>query len=104
MNILGQICLIIGIFGIYFRKKKNLYGIEGNVLCQKNTYVFYVIIIVGIGFSTLFTINYLIFINTIEWGGGFFSSYGLFLTFLYVGDLFLIIGLRTFYAKKKKEN
>ena len=122
LNILGQICLIIGIFGIYYRKKrsfgsvrkseekegieqKSLNGIEGKDLHQKNTYIFYVIIIVGIGFITLFTINYLIFINTKEWLGGvrgFFSPYGAYLFILYFGDLFLIFGLRIIYVKKKK--
>ena len=93
MNILGQISLIIGIYGIYFRKKKNF----GSV--RKSQEKFYIITIVGIGLITLFTINYLIFINTFQWVGGSSSTNVAFLMLLYMGDFFLIYGLRTIYAK-----
>ncbi len=109
---LGQIWLIIGIFGIYFRKKKNFWsgrkseekegieqkGLNGmNVKFLLQKYVFYIITIVGIIFITIFTLNYLIFIN-------FFINDTLrfYLMVLYFGDFFVIIGLLSLYFKKKK--
>ncbi len=114
--VLGQICLVIGIIGIYYKKTKNygsdrkseekegleqnsLTGINRRFLLEKN--VFYLITLIGLIFTTLYYIiavfrSYLINYLISKLPGVLFM--------MIFGYFFLISGLLVVYYNKKIAN
>jgi hypothetical protein len=118
INIIGQVCIIIGLSGIYFSKTKNfrivgesvdnsrveeksLTGTEEKILPHNAIYIFYVITTVGIIFSSYFLI--LSFTWVLQGDSSFISFMLPYPIVLLVGELLLIGGLFILYSKKKRD-